>query len=320
MKAVKKGYVYIALNLVNELDKVKIGFTSKAPKQRAKDLTTEGMTGRFTAIYWIETPYYKQFEKRVHAKLRRYRYAKTEFFTLSSKEAIDAVKYLWTEFEKELDINEEVTIEDIKQKTQIIKWWESLDYHWRRTFRKNLYLDFKPTKEELINGLNKLILYEGETTLRKKVGSWISKKNFEQKLTEHFNVSLKMKEQREYLAYIDRMLSINQLKDILRLEKFNCFNNSQIHSIWPLKSLRKLKDLDASNTKIENLDALGDLKYLEKIKINHTQVSSLAPLYQHKRRLIVGCYNCPISNDEKERMERMNEKCKIENVSFMIKN
>ncbi len=312
----KEGYVYIALNLVNEPDKVKIGFTAKEPNQRAKDLKTEGMTGKFTAIYWIQTPYYKEFEKRVHAKLRRYRHAKTEFFRLSSKKAIDKLQQFWSEFEKELNVNQGIVVKDLKQKTQIIKWWESLDYHWRRTFVKNIPLNFEPTEQELLDGLINAVLHTNDKSLKRKIAKWIVDPNYKRKIKEYYKEDLNYAQRIEFISHIDKTPSFEELKQILSLENLNCFNNNQINILFPVKSLRKLKRIDASNTKIKSIEELSELKCLVKVAINQTQIISLAPLYKHKKNLTISCVGCPISRSEKERIVRETGNCIIKE-SFM---
>lgn len=84
-----KGYVYILANASYE-KLLKIGCTSKNPKERADELSAHtGVASPFLVIHERFVTNYVDAERAIHQELEEYRYQKKrEFFSLSVKKAI----------------------------------------------------------------------------------------------------------------------------------------------------------------------------------------------------------------------------------------
>lgn len=87
----RAGSVYVMFN-EREPYLVKVGRTTKTPEQRARDLRTTGVPGRFIVAYDVYVNDAPAVETAVHDALAESRYVKDrEFFTCGPKHAIDAV-------------------------------------------------------------------------------------------------------------------------------------------------------------------------------------------------------------------------------------
>jgi|GEM_PF-5063260 len=83
------SYIYLLSN-ASMPGLVKIGMTTKLPEERASQLSTTGVPGKFEVHdYWTVDPEeLRSAELKIHKSLERYRYAKDrEFFELSVEEA-----------------------------------------------------------------------------------------------------------------------------------------------------------------------------------------------------------------------------------------
>lgn len=79
------GVIYILKNFNQE--GVKIGRTSKSVEQRAKQLSSTGVAGKFEAIAIFPSPAPQKHEKRIHEKFAKFKLDKEHF----SLEPLDAV-------------------------------------------------------------------------------------------------------------------------------------------------------------------------------------------------------------------------------------
>jgi hypothetical protein len=87
------GFVYILTNPFMP-NLVKIGHTGLLAEDRANDLFTTGVPAPFTVEYRATTSFYIQVENRAHEILSDRRVNKNrEFFAVSVKEAIEAVRF-----------------------------------------------------------------------------------------------------------------------------------------------------------------------------------------------------------------------------------
>lgn len=96
-----RGSVYIMQNPAFSSDMLKIGRTEREVFQRAKELSTTGLPDDFNVCYERDVPDCFLAEKRLHQKLKRYRYrANREFFILPLDQAISTVEeVIYNEFE-----------------------------------------------------------------------------------------------------------------------------------------------------------------------------------------------------------------------------
>ena len=89
------GYIYILRNKAFP-DLLKIGYTFRSAKTRAKELSADtGVPYEFEVIYEVETINPEEKEELIHKRLSKYRTSKlgyqTEFFEVSYEEAKYAV-------------------------------------------------------------------------------------------------------------------------------------------------------------------------------------------------------------------------------------
>lgn len=84
----KTGFVYIMINPAMR-GLVKIGFTARPPKSRAKKLRGSGVPGEFVVVYDELVSDIKLLEKRMHERFDSCRYQPDrEFFQIHVREAI----------------------------------------------------------------------------------------------------------------------------------------------------------------------------------------------------------------------------------------
>ena len=80
----KKGSVYVMSNPAYKKDLLKVGFTTKTPEERAKDLFQTGVPDEFEVKYKAEFENAEKAEKQIHSLLEGCRHNKRrEFFTCS---------------------------------------------------------------------------------------------------------------------------------------------------------------------------------------------------------------------------------------------
>jgi hypothetical protein len=89
-----EGDIYILFNRAFQNDHYKIGMTTKAPEDRARELSAAtGIPRAFEVLYEQRVIDCKQAERLLHDRLRRYRSAgNREFFQIPLKEAIKALE------------------------------------------------------------------------------------------------------------------------------------------------------------------------------------------------------------------------------------
>ena len=86
------GFIYIASNPLHP-DIIKIGQTSKDPKERMKELGTTGVLEEHVLEYWVLTEDYASLEREIHKSLSKLRVrADREFFKITVPEAIDKIR------------------------------------------------------------------------------------------------------------------------------------------------------------------------------------------------------------------------------------
>ncbi len=84
------SYIYLLSN-VSMPGLVKIGMTTKSPEERASQLSTTGVPGKFEVHdYWyVDHGELRNAELKIHKLLERYRYSKDrEFFELGAEEGL----------------------------------------------------------------------------------------------------------------------------------------------------------------------------------------------------------------------------------------
>jgi hypothetical protein len=89
-----KGFIYI---LRNEAfgSLLKIGFSSKVPEARAKELSSTGVPSPFSVSYYCLTDQARSVELTVHKILDKFRYSKNrEFFEINIHEAVKCIHSL----------------------------------------------------------------------------------------------------------------------------------------------------------------------------------------------------------------------------------
>ncbi|NMM48185.1 leucine-rich repeat domain-containing protein [Marinigracilibium pacificum] len=74
----------------------------------------------------------------------------------------------------------------------------------------------------------------------------------------------------------------NDLLKILNLQAINISDDKTITTLDPIKDFKDLKEIKASNTGINSIQALADMQNLEVLDISYTQVSDLSPIANHK--------------------------------------
>lgn len=89
-----EGFVYV-LRHPNMPELVKIGYTTRSPSIRAKELSKgTGVPGEYEVAHAVEVEQPKRIEQQVHAKLSGYRVSEGEFFRVQPKEALKAIREL----------------------------------------------------------------------------------------------------------------------------------------------------------------------------------------------------------------------------------
>ncbi len=88
----KHGFVYVLSNPAYK-GLLKVGWTTRTPEERAKELYKTGVPDKFNVEYKVEFENAENAEEQVHSLLKAYRHSqRREFFTCSLKiikEAID---------------------------------------------------------------------------------------------------------------------------------------------------------------------------------------------------------------------------------------
>ena len=91
--AMAEGYIYILLNRAFQNDHYKIGMTTKAPEERARQLSSAtGIPRDFEVLYEQRVIDCKQAEWLLHRRLSQYRSTGKEFFQIPLKAAIKALE------------------------------------------------------------------------------------------------------------------------------------------------------------------------------------------------------------------------------------
>ena len=141
----KKGYVYIMKNEFYKENCLKIGFTTKQPNDRAKELSKcTGVPGKFIVIHYREFKNARKVEQKIHKIFEDKRISKGEFFLISEHTAIKLlddiyIKVLENQVSYYLKTNKELRGEN--QKLQLVQ---------PKVFRKE-------SMEQVINDMDKLL-------------------------------------------------------------------------------------------------------------------------------------------------------------------
>lgn len=87
-----KGFVYILKNDAFS-DLLKIGFSTKIPERRAKELSSTGVPSPFMVSYYCLTESARAVEFSVHNALKKFRYSNDrEFFQIDIREAVNCIR------------------------------------------------------------------------------------------------------------------------------------------------------------------------------------------------------------------------------------
>ncbi len=98
------GYVYILVNAAMQ-DMLKIGMTTRTPKERAQELSQgTGIPAPYSVAYWEQVPDCTTAEAMIHNRLARFRVQSgREFFHLDLKLAIDELREIAAEVRRSSD-------------------------------------------------------------------------------------------------------------------------------------------------------------------------------------------------------------------------
>ncbi len=308
MAAIKemKGSIYVLIHPMQN-KYVKIGKTTRSAQTRADELTAQAGTalaGSFIVAYEEEVENCHLVEAIIHKRFQANRVSKDrEFFALSVHNAIKEIRD---------------TIECVKKQGKFdfidiynpIIWWGNLPFVWRKIFKKHLALTFEPEANELIEGINNIVLYCQDQSLRIKVCDYLKNKDFQTKIQSWYG-KLQKGEQQEIKTFLMRKLSEDELTQLMDLVLLDCSGNMLIHDLEAISPLKSLKNLNCRNTNLKDLTLLANHKNLEVLDISFTAITSLQPLEQLHQLKLVHCYHTDIKEDEFKRFMSIKPDCQI---------
>jgi hypothetical protein len=132
------------------------------------------------------------------------------------------------------------------KKTEIEKWWTSLDSLWKNEFIERFKLKVQPDINDLIRLVN----------------------------SENIVINF---------SKIESLKPLTQFNNLKKLTIYSC---KKINDLTPLKNLKLLEYLDIAATSVENLEGVSELHKLEELNISNTKVTNLDPLnYLKLKRL-----------------------------------
>jgi hypothetical protein len=302
----KNEYVYILVHPVQD-GYLKIGATTRTPEERAKEITAKastGLVGKFIVAYEFEVEDCQYIERLVHYKLRKYRVnSNREFFYIKLFRAIKII---------------EEVIKEVKTQKKIdflpdddFFWWDNLPFKWKQILLSNINtIEYKPEEEEILEAINMVIKYCRNNTIRKKVSNLISNRDFVKNSKSWYN-KLSKNDKGIFNNYIPRLISKEELHQIVNVEIINCSGNSLIEDLTPISYLEKVKKINFSSTSVSNIEPLRNLVLLEEISLNHTNVEVLTPIHKIESVKTIKCFQAKVNEEELEKLKSINPECKI---------
>lgn len=301
-----KGRIYVLIHPMQN-GYVKIGKTERTAQIRADELKQQAGTslaGNFIVAYEEEVENCHLIEDIAHKILQKKRVSNDrEFFALTVREAIEKIREIVDKVKNQQKI-------DFDEIEHPIIWWGNLNFVWRRIFKKHLHLNFEPETTELIEGMNKIILYSRDEKLRCKVCEYLKNKDFQEKIKNWYN-KLPISEKKEVRTYLMRNLQDEELEQIINLSELDCAGNSSIHDLNSIIPLKNIKRLNCSNTSLKDLHILYNQKLLETLDISYTFVTSLEPLDKLSHLKLVKCYHTDITEQEIQRFKDAKPNCEV---------
>jgi len=88
----EQGFVYVMSNPSYKKNFLKVGYTTKTPEERAKQLYQTGVPNEFKIEYKVEFENARKAEKQIHSSLEKCRHNKNrEFFTCGFRKTKNAI-------------------------------------------------------------------------------------------------------------------------------------------------------------------------------------------------------------------------------------
>ncbi len=301
-----KGKIYILIHPTQN-GYAKIGKTQRTAEERASELTKQAKTalvGSYMVAYEEEVENCHLAEEKIHEVLQKKRVTNDrEFFAITVREAIKTIREVIENLKNQQKF-------DFKEINSPVNWWGNLNLIWKQIFKKYLPLDFEPDDAELIEGINNIILYSRDESLRNKICDFLKRKDFLEKIGNWY-VGLSNSQKKEIKTFLMRNLEKEELGKIMNLSELDCNGNMLITNLHPIIQVESLKKINCSNTSITNLDPLAHKAFLEILDISYTSVVSLAPLEKLENIKLIKCYHTDISQKEIDRFKEINPNCKV---------
>lgn len=151
-----KGWIYIFSNPAFKNNIIKIGKTSRTPKERRTELDTTGVPDSFSLEYKAYVKNFSSVERRVHRKLNSFRLRQSrEFFNCEISAAVTAIRQCSEVIEESFpskELAEEIKKRDHdllryeQEKKQAIKEKLNKEFLEKREVDRNIEALFKPRK------------------------------------------------------------------------------------------------------------------------------------------------------------------------------
>ena len=171
---------------------------------------------------------------------------------------------------------------------------------------------FLPEKEEILEGINMVIKYCRDNSLRKQIVSLIVDRDFVKKTKAvKWYGKLSNNHKKAFNNYIPRAITQEELKQIVNIEKIDCSGNLLIDDLVPISYLEEVQEINFSSTSVLNIEPLKNLKNLNILSLNHTYVSSLEPIYDIENIKVIKCFQSKLNDQEIERLMIKNPKCQV---------
>lgn len=302
----KNEYIYILIHPIQE-GYLKIGATTRTPEERAREITAKastGLVGKFIVAYEFEVEDCQYIERLVHYKLRKYRVnSNREFFYIKLFAAIKVIEEVIKKVKTQKKIN--------FSPDNDFFWWDNLPFKWKQILLSNIKtIEYKPEEEEILEAINMVIKYCRDNTLRKKVSTLISSRDFV-KNSKNWYDKLSKNDKEGFNNYIPRVISKEELCQIVNIENIDCSGNALIEDLTPISYLEKVKKVNFSSTSVSNIEPLKNLVLLEEISLNHTNVEVLTPIHKIESIKIIKCFQSKVNDDELKKFKFINPKCNI---------
>jgi len=310
-----RGVIYILINAVQE-GYLKIGKTSRTAQERANELNRQGKTslaGKHIVAYEEEVENYDLVEYLVHEKLKKHRTNSKEFFHISLRDAINTVRLVIVEMEKQRKMGNMETAPP--KASNPFSWWGNLNKVWKQIFKSHLILNYNPTDSELIEGITNIIYYSRNQELRTLISKLIIDKDYQRKIGAWYEKQTILNK-KVIKSYLSKDVEEFELEEILRLKELNCIDNLFIDDLSPVSYLRNLEILNCRNTSIKDIEIVRNIPTLRELNINFTEVENIEPIFNLPALKMLSCYESKVSNEQIEDFMRLNPDCEIEKSYF----